>query len=72
MRRKFKVELVRLGTVISSDYVLEFDDECVSANVFYDALELFEYYIQDGDIIRTAVGDTLIKYEDGEANYYCL
>ena len=72
---KFKVEL---GRIINGEYVTvdtkevwEFDDDCTSANVWYDALDAFKDILQEGDFIRYFVDRTYtVKYNgDGTGTY---
>ena len=44
---------------IAEGYVEEFDDECLDANLYYDALEYFKNILEDKDIIRTDGNKTI-------------
>lgn len=56
-QRQWDVKLLRYNNtinkwvVIDSKKVWEFDDECYKANVFYQALNVFENEIQVNDVI---------------------
>ena len=50
----FKIKLYEANSnkLKKESYVYEFDDDCLNANLFYDAVEEFKDIIEPGDIIK--------------------
>lgn len=52
MYYNYEVKLIRDNEVIKKAIVKEYDGDCLDANLFYDALDVFENDLKQNDVIE--------------------